>query len=98
VTTGQSLTRDGTPWEPRYIESIDSTRCIGCGRCFKVCSRGVLEMKGIDEDGEMVAADDDDAERMVMAIVAKGQCIGCYACAMVCGTDAQTHVTASAAA
>lgn len=40
-----TLTRDGTPWSPRYVDRIDGKRCLGCGRCFKVCGQGVLEMK-----------------------------------------------------
>ena len=32
-------TRDGTPWEPAYLTAIDGERCIGCGRCYKVCAR-----------------------------------------------------------
>ncbi len=92
------LTRDGSPWTPRFVETIDPETCIGCGRCYKVCSFEVLEMKGIDEDDNMVAADDDDAERMVMTIAKKGSCIGCYACAMVCGTKAISFVTLDQAA
>jgi len=90
---GQPLTRDGNPWTPRYIDAINAETCIGCGRCYKVCSHDVLQMMGIDEDGKMVASDDDDAMRMVMTIAHKGNCIGCYACATVCGTKSMTHVT-----
>jgi Nif-specific ferredoxin III len=93
----QALTRDGTPWEPKFIEAIDPESCIGCGRCFKVCAQGVLKMMGVNEDDELVEPDDDDAERMVMTIGAKGACIGCGACARVCGTKAQTHIAASKA-
>ena len=97
-TIGQPVARDGTPWQPRYIEAIDAGACIGCGRCFKVCGRGVLTMVGMDEDGGLVEADDDDAERMVMTVTDKGRCIGCEACARVCGKAAQTHVSWEAAA
>ncbi len=88
------VTRDGTPWTPKYIEAIDHETCIGCGRCYKVCSQGVLELKGITEDGDMVDADDDEAMRKVMTIAAGGNCVGCNACAMVCGKNCQTHVAA----
>jgi Nif-specific ferredoxin III len=94
----QPVTRDGTPWDPRYLEAIDQGMCIGCGRCFKVCDHGVLEMRGLSEDGDVLDADDDDAERMVMTIVAQGKCIGCSACARVCGAKAQRYVAASALA
>ena len=91
-----ALTRDGTPWVPLYIDAIDQKKCIGCGRCFKVCGHGVLGMKGITEDEELVEADDDEAERMVMTIVDGGKCVGCHACGLVCGSKAMTHVAATA--
>ena len=91
-----NVTRDGTAWEPQYIEAVDPEKCIGCGRCYKVCGWGVLKMMGIDEDGGLLEADDDDAERMVMTIGDKGKCIGCKSCARVCGKSAQTYVSAAA--
>lgn len=91
-----NVTHDGTVWEPQYIEAIDPEKCIGCGRCYKVCGWGVLKMMGIDEDGGLIQADDDDAERMVMTIGDKGKCIGCKACARVCGKSAPTYVSAAA--
>ena len=94
---GTHLTRDGTPWVPLYLDAIAMETCIGCGRCFKVCDRGVLAMMGVDEDGELIEPDDDDAERMVMTVAATGACIGCNACARVCGSGAMTHVTAAEA-
>jgi ferredoxin len=42
----QALTRDGTPWEPMFLEAIDPESCIGCGRCFKVCAQGRSEDDG----------------------------------------------------
>lgn len=89
-----TLTRDGTPWTPRYVDRIDGKRCLGCGRCFKVCGQGVLEMKWIDEEGTFVEEDDGDAERMVMTVAEKGQCIGCGACVRVCSKGAQVLVEA----
>ncbi len=87
----QALTRDGTPWTPRYIDAVKEEACIGCGRCYKVCSQNVFEAKGVDGDGEI--CDVDDGERVIMTVGRKGACIGCYACAMVCGKSAQMHVT-----
>jgi Nif-specific ferredoxin III len=37
-------TRGGEAWVPKFIESIDIHKCIGCGRCYKACSRDVLEL------------------------------------------------------
>jgi Nif-specific ferredoxin III len=88
-----TITRDGRSWTPAYLLAIDSAKCIGCGRCFKVCGRGVMELKGIDEDGNLVDLSDDDEEfeRKIMTLADPGACIGCAACARTCPKDCQTH-------
>jgi Nif-specific ferredoxin III len=100
-------TRDGTPWEPVYLTAIDATKCIGCGRCFKVCSREVMHLYGLNEDDEVLGKvefneDDDDEDdfdgelvRKIMILDSSGSCIGCGACARVCPKACQTHVKAS---
>ena len=94
-------TRNGSPWEPEYLGAIDDSRCIGCGRCYKVCSRDVMHLRGVDDDGNLVPCaideDDDDGEfvRKVMVVDTAGNCIGCGACARVCPKGCQTHVKAS---
>jgi len=82
---------NGQTWQPEYIKAIDREECIGCGRCYKVCPRDVLEMIGIDEDGDEVDAFDDEAERKVMVISNADDCIGCQACAQGCPKNCQTH-------
>ncbi len=96
-----NATRDGRLWQPEFLLAIDAGKCIGCGRCYKVCGRDVMTLKGINEDGEMVALDDDDDEEVdkkVMVMNDEGACIGCGACARVCPTNCQTHAAAQAAA
>ena len=90
-------TRDGSPWTPRYLLSISDELCIGCGRCYKVCGREVMTLKGINEDGEMIDLEDDDdeVEKKVMVMNDDGACIGCGACARVCPTNCQTHAPAA---
>jgi len=43
----QSVTRGGRPWQPSYLLGIDPETCIGCGRCFKVCGRSVMDLKAL---------------------------------------------------
>lgn len=89
----ESSTRDGRRWRPDYLLSINAETCIGCGRCYKVCGRGVMTLKGINDEDEVVDYDYDvdDIERKVMAVVDAGACIGCGACARVCPTNSQEH-------
>jgi Nif-specific ferredoxin III len=90
-----ALRRDGTPWQPMFIEEINGETCIGCGRCFKVCTHDVLAMMGMTEDDELVAPDDDEVERMVMTITNMGNCVGCESCVQVCGSKSITLISAA---
>jgi|ERR1035438_5997558 Nif-specific ferredoxin III len=87
----QSVSRDRRAWQPSYLLEIDPKICIGCGRCFKVCGRSVMDLKGIREGGEIVSLDDDEIERKIMTVSDQGACIGCAACARVCPKGCQTH-------
>lgn len=85
-------TRDGRQWVPSYLESIHQETCIGCGRCFKVCGREVLALRGLNEDGDFVDLDDDDEiERKVMTVADGGNCIGCAACGRVCPKNCHSY-------
>ncbi len=93
-----AVTRDGRDWQPEYLLAISTETCIGCGRCFKVCGRDVMTLKGINDDGEIVDLDDDDddeIDKKVMAMNDAGACVGCGACARVCPTNCQTHGVAA---
>jgi Nif-specific ferredoxin III len=87
-------TRDGRAWEPDFLLAIDGNTCIGCGRCYKVCGREVMTLKGLNDEGEIVELDDDEdeeVEKKVMVMNDTGACIGCGACARVCPTNCQSH-------
>jgi Nif-specific ferredoxin III len=93
-----STTRDGRSWQPNYLIAIDGEVCIGCGRCFKVCGRNVMTLKGLNEEGQLVDLDEDEdeeVEKKVMVMADSGACIGCGACARVCPTNCQTHAAAA---
>ena len=92
-----AITRGGREWMPEYLVGIDPELCIGCGRCFKVCGRNVMALRGLDEDGQLVEdeeEDEDEIVKRVMALDDTGACIGCGACARVCPTNCQTHEAA----
>ena len=82
-----ALTRDGRGWVPSYLDSIDRDMCIGCGRCYKVCVRGVMEPieKPFDED-----EDDEDVVCTVMSVCDASACIGCQSCSKVCTKHAHS--------
>ncbi len=96
-------TRGGKQWVPEYLVSINGETCIGCGRCFKVCGRDVMHLKGVNEEGALVECtgddeDDDEFVRKVMILDAPENCIGCRACSRVCPKNCQTHESAVALA
>jgi Nif-specific ferredoxin III len=89
----------GETWTPTFVQSLDEEKCIGCGRCFRVCPRGVLQLVGLSEDGEHISLDpddddDDEYEKKVMTIAHQSLCIGCTACAKICPKKCYTHAPA----
>ena len=90
LTKVVGYTRGGTQWRPRFLDSIDPDKCIGCGRCYKVCGRQVLELiekpfEGDDEYG-------DDMGNKVMSVANPDDCTGCEACNRTCTKRAHLHV------
>ncbi len=80
----------GDEWVPQYVTALDESKCIGCGRCFKVCPRDVFELmerEACDDDDD----DNDDDVLKVMTLKDPLDCIGCRACDAVCPRDCHTH-------
>lgn len=96
------LTAGGAIWIPTFVQSIDQTRCIGCGRCYKVCPRDVFDLTdradvlSADELDDFEDLDEDNAQ--VMSIANGLDCIGCSACSRVCPKDCFTHAPVALAA
>ena len=95
------VTRGGIQWVPQFVIALNEETCIGCGRCFKVCPRDVLEMVQRSEDNIDLSAanddddddddDEDDTDNSFMRMVNALDCIGCEACSRVCPKKCFTH-------
>ncbi len=92
MATLTGLTFGGKTWTPKFAQAIDQDKCIGCGRCFKICGHNVLELRPMNEEGEFVEdEDDEEIEKKVMVIAHPENCIGCEACAKICPKNCYTH-------
>jgi len=90
------ITRGGASWTPQFVIELNQRKCIGCGRCFKVCPRSVFELVERGEDLESEDEDfDDDDNTMVMSLANALDCIGCGACGRVCPKGCHTHAPQS---
>lgn len=69
-------------WTPLYVEAIDTDKCLGCGRCVKLCVQHCLGLESFE--------DDEGTERHVAKIANKDQCIGCQSCGSICVRRAYT--------
>ncbi|MBN9887943.1 ferredoxin III, nif-specific [Salipiger abyssi] len=93
-----AYTRGGAEYVPEFLMAIDKEKCIGCGRCYKVCGRDVMTLHGVTEEGEVLRPGteeyedvEDEIVKKVMAMIHPENCIGCGACARVCPSDCQSH-------
>ena len=88
-----AITRGGTVWTPEFATALDAKKCIGCGRCYKVCTREVLELIDRIEDDLPEDGDEDDSESIssVMSLANPMDCTGCGACSRVCPKDCFSH-------
>ncbi|MCB1916257.1 MAG: ferredoxin III, nif-specific [Rhodocyclaceae bacterium] len=90
------LTRGGAEWVPQFVLALDPGKCIGCGRCYKVCPRDVFDL--VERDEDELDEDLDDDNLMVMTIANGLDCVGCGSCARVCPKGCHTHGPAAVAA
>jgi Nif-specific ferredoxin III len=74
----------GLPWTPFYVEAIDTAKCLGCGRCVKLCGQKCLGLESFE--------DTEGTERHVAVIADKDRCIGCQACGRICVRHAHTFM------
>lgn len=99
MTAITGVTRGGETWTPEFITALEQTKCIGCGRCYKVCPRDVFnlierESANDDADDDDDYDDDDDFSddsSMVMTLANALDCIGCTACSRVCPKKCLAH-------
>ncbi len=72
-------TRGGEHWTPKFVKSIDRERCIGCGRCIKICAHEGLAPAEVDEE---------ESAKMFAQVENAAACIGCEACGRTCKKEA----------
>ncbi len=82
-----SFTKGKKSWVPNFVVAVDGEKCIGCGRCMKICARGVLAPKEVDEE---------DSAKMFASVAKPEDCIGCEACGRTCKKGAFTFEPAAA--
>ena len=94
------MTLNGTLWTPQFVAALDPKKCIGCGRCFKICPRDVLDL--VVRGDDMALDDDEDYDEddtaSVMTLSNPGDCIGCGACGRTCPKGSFSYAAADAVA
>ena len=84
-----SFRRDGSKWIPEFVKDIMKNKCIGCGRCFKVCSHNVLNLSEYEDE-------DLDEVKAYMTIENGNNCIGCKSCSKTCPKSCFVHAVVGA--
>ena len=73
------LTRGRKEWTPKFVRAVDDEKCIGCGRCMKICAHDVLAPAEVGEE---------ESAKMYAAVANPEECIGCEACGRTCSKKA----------
>jgi len=76
METSVAKRKNGSDWVQTFIQALNGKLCIACGRCFKACPSGVMNLDSYE--------DDEDNEINFMTLVNDGACIGCKTCDKVC--------------
>ena len=69
------ITRGRKTWIPKFVKAVDGEKCIGCGRCIKICAHDVLAPAEVDEE---------ESAKMFAVVSNPDDCIGCEACGRTC--------------
>ena len=75
--------KNGTDWVQVFVSALDAAACIACGRCYKACPSGVMELDYTE--------DDEENEIGFMKLVDDENCIGCQVCSKVCPKHCFSH-------
>jgi len=71
------------------IAEIDSSSCIGCGKCSRACPRGIIKLLPEKEKQVVVKCNNKD-KGAIARKVCKVACIGCGICLKNCESEAIT--------
>lgn len=91
------ITLGGRAWIPEFVTALDQKKCIGCGRCYKVCTRAVFELIERTELPEF-EDEDLDEDNAIMSLKDRLDCTGCGACGRVCPKGCLSHAAMPLAA
>lgn len=70
--------------EETGLPQIDSSKCVSCGACAKVCPRGLFEIRSLSQNGSIVYVACRNKQKGATARKnCKAACIGCMKCSKI---------------
>ena len=70
--------------EETGLPQIDSSKCVSCGACAKVCPRGLFEIRPLSQNGSIVYVACRNKQKGATARKnCKAACIGCMKCSKI---------------